>query len=276
MSYSPAVELEFAAASDPGIVRAHNEDSVIASARLGLVLLADGMGGYNAGEVASGLATSLIERDFEADLETLDESSADDEDSLHRLLYARINRANLVIFEASQSDAMLTGMGTTLVMGLFRGARLTVAHVGDSRAYRWRDGAFDQITRDHSLLQEQIEAGLLTAAQARKSLNKNLVTRAVGVDPVVSPDIRNFDTQPGDIYLFCSDGLTDMVADEKIADTIAANPNRLDETAAALVHLANEGGGRDNISVMLAGVRSGATARSSGIVSRMRNWLGQS
>ncbi|HEU4622024.1 MAG TPA: Stp1/IreP family PP2C-type Ser/Thr phosphatase [Burkholderiaceae bacterium] len=273
MSYTPEVDLELVTASDPGVVRSHNEDSIVVSERLGLAILADGMGGYNAGEVASGLATSLIERDLDADLDTLNEIKGVDGAHIHQLLQARIGRANLAIFEAAQADVQLAGMGTTLVLGLFHGQRVTIAHIGDSRAYRWRDGFFEQLTRDHSLLQEQIEAGLLTADQARRSLNKNLVTRAVGVDPAVIADIHDYDTRIGDIFLFCSDGLTDMVTDDAIAEILAAS-TRLDDAAQALVRLANECGGRDNISVILAGVRSGA-ARPSGLVSRMRNWLGQ-
>jgi PPM family protein phosphatase len=145
-------------------------------------------------------------------------------------------------------------MGTTLVACLFYDNFLTVGHIGDSRLYRMRQDALEQVTRDHSLLQEQIDSGLITKEDARMSQNKNLVTRAVGIDPEVETEIHTYDVQEGDIYLLCSDGLNDMIEDEEIQMTLIALRANLDLTAQQLVQAANDAGGRDNISVMLVKV----------------------
>lgn len=271
MSQSTKAELAFSAVTDPGIVRVHNEDSVAISPAAGLAVLADGMGGYNAGEVASGLATALLIRDLEQDMIRIAEDSDAMRIPLHQLIQGRIHQVNHAIFEASHENAQLSGMGTTLVVAVMLGDRLSVAHIGDSRAYRWRGGKLNQITRDHSLLQEQIDAGLLTASEARYSQNRNLVTRALGVDPVVVAEIADFDTQVGDVYLLCSDGLTDMVPDEEIAAVLASDRS-LDACANELVQLANDHGGRDNVSVILIRVDS-HVSRPKGLMSKMRDWL---
>jgi protein phosphatase len=142
-------------------------------------------------------------------------------------------------------------MGTTLVVALFYDNRMTVGHIGDSRLYRMRKETFEQVTRDHSLLQEQIESGMITKEQARFSQNKNLVTRAVGIDPEVETEIHTYGVKPGDIYLLCSDGLSDMVQDEDIYSTLSTLQANLPLAAKQLVQLANDSGGRDNISVIL-------------------------
>jgi len=142
-------------------------------------------------------------------------------------------------------------MGTTLVVALFHDNRVTLAHIGDSRAYRLRGDELVQITKDHSLLQEQIDSGMISPEQARYSQNKNLVTRALGIDPVVDPEIHEHPTQPGDIWLLCSDGLNDMVGDEDIAVTLGSLAANLELAARQLVQMANDNGGRDNVSVIL-------------------------
>ncbi|WP_085314441.1 Stp1/IreP family PP2C-type Ser/Thr phosphatase [Derxia lacustris] len=271
-----SLKLEFVSVTDPGMVRQQNEDSVAIVPDVGLAVLADGMGGYNAGEVASTLTTHLLARDLAEDLAAV-YSARDSFDltALHGLLRDHITDVNRAVYDAAQSQEDLSGMGTTLVMALFHGDCATVAHVGDSRAYRYRRGKLEQVTRDHSLLQEQIDAGLLTEHEARFSLHKNLVTRAVGVDPVVEPDIVEVDTEPDDIFLLCSDGLTDMVEDVGIAALIAAYSEadaRLDELATGLVRTANDHGGRDNVSVILARVDAGGE-RPRRLFSRMTDWL---
>ncbi len=271
MSHPSKAELAFSAVTDPGIVRVHNEDSVAISPVAGLAVLADGMGGYNAGEVASGLATALLLRDLEQDMARIAEDPDAARIPLHQLIQGRVHQVNHAIFEASHENAQLAGMGTTLVLTVVLGDRLTVAHIGDSRAYRWRAGKLTQITRDHSLLQEQIDAGLLTVSEARYSQNRNLVTRALGVDPVVVAEIADFDTQVGDVYLLCSDGLTDMVSDEEIAAILTAETS-LDASANELVRAANDHGGRDNVSVILIRV-DGHVPRPKGLISKMRDWL---
>ncbi|MFA7269330.1 MAG: Stp1/IreP family PP2C-type Ser/Thr phosphatase [Sterolibacterium sp.] len=249
--------LETVSRSDAGMVRSHNEDAVYLNPALGLAILADGMGGYNAGEVASGMVTTLLGSELEKAF-TLKEPHLQDSDGqrrAHHLLATEIARANSAVYQAAQSQPQYAGMGTTLVMAVFYDNTMTVAHIGDSRLYRLRGEEFSQITRDHSLLQEQIESGMLTPEQARHSQNKNLVTRAVGVDPSVEPEIHDYATLPGDIYLLCSDGLNDMVEDEEIGMTVQMLSANLELAATQLVQMANDNGGRDNVSVILVRIK---------------------
>jgi len=157
-------------------------------------------------------------------------------------------------------------MGTTLVLGVFQDGRLMLGHIGDSRCYRLRAGDLAQITKDHSLLQEQMDAGLITAQQAATSSNKNLVTRALGVEDAVLLEVNEHRVEPGDIYMMCSDGLSDMVDDEGIAK-ILGNDVPLEQKAAQLIDAANANGGRDNISVLLAQVSTDSKKR--GLISRL-------
>ena len=246
--------LAAATLTDPGRVRDHNEDCIESRPDIGLFVLADGMGGYNAGEVASGMATSLISDGLEEawhprNVERLGRDEA--KSMSERLINEQIARANSAIFTTSQNNPECAGMGTTLVVTLFFDNFLTVAHIGDSRLYRLRGESMEQVTRDHSLLQEQLDSGLITPEEAKLSQNKNLVTRALGIDPSVEPEIHVYETQPDDTYLLCSDGLSDMVEDEEIRltlITLKSNPNL---TVQQLVQAANDNGGRDNISAML-------------------------
>jgi protein phosphatase len=160
-------------------------------------------------------------------------------------------------------------MGTTLVVGVFQDGRLMLGHIGDSRCYRLRQAQLDQITKDHSLLQEQMDAGLITPEQAATSTNKNLVTRALGVEDAVLLEVNEHKVEPGDLYLMCSDGLSDMLDDEAIAQILAGDGS-LEQKSVQLIDAANANGGRDNISVLLAQANSGSKKR--GLISR---WLGQ-
>ena len=267
--------LEIATCTDPGMVRSHNEDSIAADPANGLVVLADGMGGYNAGEVASGMATTVIiteMRQILSNAKPYDVDSRTSEEIAARLVREQVLKANSSIYQAAQSQAQYAGMGTTLVVCLFYDNRLLVAHLGDSRLYRLRDGAFSQVTRDHSLLQEQIDSGIITVEQAKKAAHKNLVTKALGIDPVVEPEIHEYATKPGDIYLLCSDGLCDMVEDEDIGMTLEALGSNLKLAAQQLVQMANDNGGRDNVSVILVRVlREYPGAR--GVMSKVFAWL---
>lgn len=269
--------IEMAACSDTGRVRSHNEDSVLANATLGLAVLADGMGGYNAGEVASGMATAVLGSELQ---HAFDARSPADVDTggqawAQAALVDVIGRTNAAIHLAAQSNPKYAGMGTTLVMAQFFDNRVMVAHVGDSRLYRWRDGIMEQLTKDHSLLQEQIDSGLLTPEQARFSQNKNLVTRAMGVEAAVETDVAEHDVSRGDVYLLCSDGLNDMVEDAAIAAAISGQSSNLALCASRLVQMANENGGRDNVSVILAKVLAPfpAMAGRSGLLGRMQSWF---
>jgi len=249
--------LQIVSITDPGRVRGHNEDCVESRPELGIVVLADGMGGYNAGEVASGMATSLIASGLSQTwtrevLGKLDRAAA--MSLSQEVLQTQVGKANTAIYEAAQKDPQCAGMGTTLVACVFFDNFLTVGHIGDSRLYRMRNDALEQVTRDHSLLQEQIDSGLITKEDARSSHNKNLVTRALGIDPEVDAEIHSYDVEEGDIYLLCSDGLNDMIEDDEIQMTLIALRSNLDLTAQQLVQAANDAGGRDNVSVMLVKV----------------------
>jgi len=254
-SIAPSMNVEFFSVTDTGRARNNNEDSVAVDVGSSLAVLADGMGGYNAGEVASGMATSFIRSELGRWLQEAADGATDND--VRRAMDICVDNANRAIFNAANSNPQYAGMGTTLVVAVFRGSRLLLGHVGDSRAYRLRGGRLLQLTRDHSLLQEQIDAGLITPEQASFSANKNLVTRAVGVEDTVLLETHQHDVQPGDIYLLCSDGLSDMLDDDTIARLLQASES-LAESAAALVGAANEAGGRDNISVVLARARGPA------------------
>ncbi len=249
----------------PGKVRSHNEDSVACVASCGLVVLTDGMGGYNAGEVASGIAVSVVASEIKQYLELAradDKDVASGEDMAVVLLRNNVRKANLSIYNAAQSQPQYAGMGTTLVSGLFYDNRVAVAHVGDSRMYRLRGEIFETITRDHSLLQEQLDSGMISQADARVSLNRNLVTRAVGIDENVEVEVHVHEVQRGDIYLFCSDGLNDMVEDDDIADIVRTFKSNMPLMATQLIQAANDNGGRDNVSVILVKVKSNFAATS--------------
>jgi protein phosphatase len=174
-----------------------------------------------------------------------------------------VENANAVVFQAAHAEARYAGMGTTIILAVFRGQRALIGHVGDSRAYRMRDGTLTQLTRDHSLLQEQIDAGLITPEQASLSIHKNLVTRAVGVEDNVLLETNPHDVVGNDIYLLCSDGLSDMLDDPSIARFLHQSID-LPTMAQQLVDAANEAGGRDNISVVLI--------RAVGIPAAGRSW----
>jgi len=247
--------LDVASLSHPGMVRTHNEDSVFVDGDAGLAVLADGMGGYSAGEVASGIAVNVISTGLLPELKSGRELSKVDIGSglTHAalLLQQQIALANKGIYEAAQARPECAGMGTTLVSAVFFQNRISIGHIGDSRLYRLRADKFEQLTHDHSLLQEQIDSGMLTQEQAKYSLNKNLVTRALGIEAVVPADIAEYRVEADDIYLLCSDGLTDMVEADTVRDIVVSKRADLAEAAAELIDIANQNGGRDNISVVL-------------------------
>lgn len=246
---------QFFALSDRGQLRENNEDAVLVDADTGLAVLADGMGGYSAGEVASGMAISLIGAEMARWAMRPDGGPAAGGDAVllpvARTVAQAVDNANLTIWSAAQVHAEYHQMGTTVVVAQFLPDCLVLAHVGDSRAYRLRDGEFRQLTRDHSLLQEQLDAGLISAEEAALSPQRNLLTRALGVMATVEVEVHVHPVVPDDLFLLCSDGLTDMLADAELAELLAA-PGGLEQKATALVAAANARGGRDNISVILA------------------------
>jgi PPM family protein phosphatase len=246
---------EFYSATDIGRARNNNEDSVAVDPASSLVVLADGMGGYNAGEVASQIATTFISAELGRWLAQAAASATDAD--VRRAMDICVDNANRAIFNAASSNPQYAGMGTTLVVGVFREGRLLLGHVGDSRGYRLRAGKFMRITHDHSLLQEQIDAGLITEEQAAFSSHKNLVTRAVGVEDSVTLESRSHELLPGDLVLLCSDGLSDMLDDEHIGHVLQSSED-IQAIAHALISAANEAGGKDNIAVILARVQGAA------------------
>ncbi|MBI2734919.1 MAG: Stp1/IreP family PP2C-type Ser/Thr phosphatase [Aquabacterium sp.] len=249
------MDFEFFSQTDTGRVRSNNEDAIAVDDTCGVAVLADGMGGYAAGEVASGMACDFIRSELGRWLREAASNASDGD--VKRAMDICVDNANRAIFGAANSNPTYAGMGTTLVLAVFRSGRLLLGHIGDSRAYRWRDGQLQQITKDHSLLQEQIDAGILTPEQAQFAANKNLVTRALGVEDLVLMETHLHDIQSGDVYLMCSDGLSDMLRDQQIADVMAAHTS-LPEMGEALVAAANDAGGRDNIAVVLVRAQGAA------------------
>ena len=248
--------------TDPGLARDNNEDTVAFDAQTGICILADGMGGYNAGEIASGMACAFIKSEMSRWLSQAGLHANGKE--VKRAMEICVQNANHSIFNAANSNPQYTGMGTTLVVGVFQEGRLILGHIGDSRCYRLRDGNLEQITKDHSLLQEQIDAGLVTPEQALTSANKNLVTRALGVEDSVLLDVTEHRVEVGDVYLMCSDGLSDMVRDRPIAAIMmgsVAGAVTLEQKATQLIAVANSAGGRDNISVVLTHAREATIKR---------------
>jgi len=244
--------------TDTGKVRDHNEDAIGSDPAIGLYVLADGMGGYNAGEVASSIAVKTVKDLVIEATEREDRGILEPDTGLMRQTIAlrdAISRANKIIHQTAQSQASCEGMGTTIVACLFYDNRLSIAHVGDSRLYRVRAGRLEQITMDHSLLQELVDRGFYTRQEAERATNRNYVTRALGVEPGVEVDLQEVDVQPDDLFLLCSDGLSDMVDDEEIHLTISTFSANLETIGQQLIQLSNDHGGKDNVSIVLARVR---------------------
>jgi PPM family protein phosphatase len=223
----------------PGRKRRHNEDSYVHEPPL--FAIADGMGGAKAGEVASGLAVDALQ------LRT--DVGGDGEAYVVDL----IQEANRRVYDRANEDSEASGMGTTMTVALVddENGRVTFGHVGDSRAYRVRDDQLEQLTDDHSLVGELIRSGKLTREEAEVHPQRSVITRALGTDPNVDVDTFVVDTQPGDIFLLCSDGLSGMVSDQAILKIVRDNRRNLSEAAKALIGAANRGGGDDNITVVV-------------------------
>jgi PPM family protein phosphatase len=234
---------EQAALTDPGRKRRRNEDSFVVDPPLFVV--ADGMGGAQAGEVASRLAAASFREFHEAD-----------ELEPEPRLEAIIQEANRRIFERARHDTGLSGMGTTVTAALLGESAIAIGHVGDSRAYRIREGELEQLTQDHSLVADLIRSGRLTPEEAEDHPQRSVITRALGTDPDVDVDTFLVETKPGDLFLICSDGLTSMVPEEEILETLRGSPS-LEQAAKALVKAANKQGGEDNITVIIFRLESG-------------------
>lgn len=242
------MNIQICSDTDPGRERKNNEDSVAFDTECGLCILADGMGGHNAGEVASGMATAFIKSEMRKLINKAGKSMQTDD-----MVYAIndcVTMANQAIFTMSSTNPQYKGMGTTLVLGVFHGNTLVLGHIGDSRCYLWRDRQLLQITKDHSVLQEQIDAGLDISTQ---DIVPNLLTRGLGTESFVETEINLHTIAAGDVYLMCSDGLSDMINELQIA-AILLTSNPIEVKARQLIAAANAAGGKDNISVVLAQV----------------------
>lgn len=244
--------IEIAVLTDVGNVRQFNEDSVVTDADAGVAVLADGMGGHRAGEVASRMATQITLSTLQTQL--ADFGADSDRHAPSWAVGQSINRANTAVFEAAQAQPDYQGMGTTLALALFYDNRVTLGHIGDSRIYRFRDNLLQLLTRDDSLLREQVEFGIISTADAGESHNRSLVTRALGVEPTVSAHVHEEEVRPGDMLLLCSDGLNDLVEDADIELILGALQSNLPLAATHLVQTAKDNGGYDNVSVILAKV----------------------
>ncbi|MGE5158495.1 MAG: PP2C family protein-serine/threonine phosphatase [Gemmatimonas sp.] len=244
-----AASIEFALCTHAGLVRPLNEDAIGLDPALGLAVLADGLGGYNAGEVASTMAVSCVLTQLTDDLATA--RAAGTELDVARAMSQRLVEMNSTIFRAATSSSAYEGMATTIVLAWLLEGRLWIAHAGDSRAYRFRDGVLEQLTRDHSFSQELLDAGMVTEEEARMLPAKNLVTRALGAAADLEPEVHEHPVQPNDWLMLCSDGLTEMVSHAEIGAALFAALPDSQRAAQRLVDLANAAGGRDNTSVLL-------------------------
>ena len=254
-------QVEVAGATDAGAIRKHNEDSIASDDELGLLVLADGMGGYKAGDVASSIATGLVIDYLRRSLSEIEpspiRSAGLSPESL--AVKATVEKINLAIYRTAKTDNKYTGMGTTIVLILFHQGLVTIAHVGDSRLYRLREGRLELMTHDHSLLQQQVEMGLITTDDAKVSHNRNLVSRALGVESEIKVEVSEHEVHPHDIYLLCSDGLNDMVDDADIELAVNELRANLPLTTQQLVQMAIDNGGHDNVSVLVAKVKNKVT-----------------
>ncbi|MCP3687417.1 MAG: Stp1/IreP family PP2C-type Ser/Thr phosphatase [Gammaproteobacteria bacterium] len=261
--------------TDTGMVRKNNEDCIGFDSALGLVVLADGMGGHRGGEVASSLTVDSIIDTVQQKLPTVEAGNIDADTgfSLESIcIRDAIVQANSLVYTTSEENPDHRGMGTTVVVVQFYNNTISIAHIGDSRCYRVRKNKMEQITRDHSLLQELIDRGFYTPEEAKNSMNRNLVTRAVGIDQVVVVELQEDVAMNNDIYMLCSDGLTDCVEDEYIHLTIKKFSDNLEEAAKQLITKANQNGGKDNISVMLCRIDEEFSTRKD-LLSRMIGWF---
>lgn len=271
----PDHRVEIVTLSDNGLRRSHNEDSTAADAALGLALLADGMGGYHGGEVASAVAVYAALRFLRTRLAQASPGECDPDSGFalgSLLVREAVHHANLAVLNAAASDERYAGMGTTLVAALLHDDRVSIAHVGDSRAYRYREGHLERLTVDHSVVQELVDQGFYTPEEAAAANGRNVVTRALGVEEKLDVTLHEEPVSPADLILLCSDGLSDMVSDDGIRETLAGNTASLAAAARALVEAANAQGGEDNVSVVLARVGHGA-ARAPDVTCDVADWF---
>jgi len=256
-------EWQFFGKSDVGLVRELNEDCINTNQELGFVILADGMGGHKGGEIASAMAVSGIAEDLKNAVSH--GSAADAQDNkVAEVLAHSVEKVNKEIFITSQNNEHYQGMGTTIVVAIAHDSTLHYAHVGDSRLYRLRNKEFEQLTSDHSLINELLAQGYYKSPEEAASAGqKNIITRAVGINENVQVDVAKTEAAENDIYLLCSDGLSDMVSNETISELLQKHQHDLAEALNALIAEACDAGGRDNVSVILMHVVKGSLLKKS-------------
>ena len=247
------MQLEAVARTDPGPIRESNEDSFVVDLETGLFLVADGMGGHASGEIASAIAADTVQEvllgGINPDETRLDRGSMDDEEELRERLRYSMNQASIRIRKTAMANPIHTGMGTTLVVLLIEDDEAHIGHVGDSRLYLFRDDRLLRLTRDHTVVQQEIDAGRLTPELARIVPHKNILTQSIGYHGPVEPDTSTRPVEPGDIFILCSDGLTDPLDDERLAEI--CRDNRAEDLAEVLVQSALEAGTEDNVTVVV-------------------------
>ncbi|HJO12647.1 MAG: Stp1/IreP family PP2C-type Ser/Thr phosphatase [Gammaproteobacteria bacterium] len=245
--------IKIAGFTDAGLSRSHNEDTIGFNQQLGIAVLADGMGGHKAGEVASKIAVDTVLERLKK-LFSHNNSGSITGSQLLDFVSTTISSSNSKIYQASAANSARSGMGTTLVAAVVKGSHMYAGHVGDSRLYLFRKQKLTRITRDHSLVQDLIDKGFYTEKEARNAKLGHIVTRILGTEADVEVDTLQQDLESDDLLLMCSDGLSDMLSDAMIGDILSEGPANLDDTARELVSKANQHGGKDNISVILVQV----------------------
>ena len=243
-----------AGCTDTGMRRNHNEDHIGFNQNLGIAVLADGMGGHQAGEIASHMAVESVLENLQC-VANGNNSRSITGSQLLEYVSNTISYSNSKIYQAAEALDEHKGMGTTLVAAIVQGSQIYAGHVGDSRLYLYRDESLKRITKDHSLVQDLVDRGFYTEEEARMASVGHIVTRALGTKAEVEVDTVQHDIADGDLLLLCSDGLSDMVADWLIEETLRERGTELDKTANKLIELANRNGGKDNISVILVQVQ---------------------
>jgi protein phosphatase len=239
--------------TDKGLIREENEDVFCIEGDYGFLAVADGMGGYASGEVASKMAIDIIRDSLRNEEKPFTEEYDPRYSGPTNRMISGIRLANKAIYDASRSQSQLNGMGTTIAAVMLSGNRLSIAHVGDSRIYLLRGGNIEQITDDHTVVSEQVERGLMTKEEAADSPMRHILTRALGAAPEVKMDIDELTVSDGDKFVLCSDGLSELVSNEEILFTVLSSTH-LDIACDQLIKMANERGGSDNITVIVASV----------------------
>jgi len=245
----------FSAKSDLGLKRKVNEDSFLADESIGLFMVLDGIGGHLAGEVASKLGLNTIKENV---IRSIKDKPLADNQNLSRevqILNESLLLANQIIYEAANSRPEYFGMGTTVASLLLGRENIAIAHVGDSRIYLIRENSIERLTEDHSLVMEQLKRGIISAEEAEKSEMKNIITRALGAEELLTPTVDELIPFNNDLFLICSDGLTDLVTDDELLEIILKSRHLFDQAVQNLIDKANEKGGKDNITAILVNIK---------------------